>query len=86
MSKATLIVRVLAVLVIRPRLWATAFGLVRSHSISRRGTKVGLLPRPARPYLEFRLETQYGSPRLTAVDSADVLKYVEWVKDWNSRT
>jgi len=44
------------------------------------------LPRLPREYIAFRTETQYGSPRpVTAVETVDVLKYLEWVKDWKAR-
>lgn len=100
--------RVVVAVLARPRLWVTAFRVIRSHSMSRANGKQRLLPRIARPYLEFRLETQYGQQRdilerdltmiatgpgesrvsrgrLTSDEVEDVLKYLEWVREWNSR-
>jgi hypothetical protein len=32
------------------------------------------------------METQYGDSRkVTAADASDVVKYLEWVKDWKAR-
>lgn len=73
---------VLAVAV-RPGLWSTAIGVVRSHSTAR-GERA-LWPKLAHPYLEFRLQTQYGSrDGLTTLDSRDVLEYLGWVKSWRA--
>lgn len=72
--------------VARPRLWATSVRVLRSFLVSRRWSRVPFAPRIARSYLDFRLETQYGSARkLTATDSEDVVKYLQWVEDWNTR-
>ncbi|MFM8858133.1 MAG: hypothetical protein ACKOI2_13235 [Actinomycetota bacterium] len=71
---------------VRPRLWRTAIGVLRSHLVAGGGRLRFRLPHFAEGYLAFRLETQYGSPRaVTTVDTADVLKYLEWVKDWKAR-
>jgi hypothetical protein len=50
------------------------------------GVERSRLPHLAEDYMAFRLETQYGTSRaVTTADTADVLKYLEWVKDWNAR-
>lgn len=76
--------RIFRLVLIRPRLWRTAIGVLRAHVVTGCGTLRQRLPHLAEDYMAFRLETQYGSSRpVTAVDAADVLKYLEWVKYWN---
>jgi hypothetical protein len=70
----------------RPRLWGVAIGVLRSHLVTGGGVERSRLPHLAEDYMAFRLETQYGTSRaVTTADTADVLKYLEWVKEWNSR-
>lgn len=68
----------------RPRLWISALRILRSHAALRWWRYPPFMPVPARSYLQFRAETQFGEPRpLTAKDVGDVLKYLEWVREWN---
>lgn len=70
----------------RPGLWVTSIRVLRSFLVSRWWTRAPFVPEIARPYLQFRLETQYGSmQKMTAADSADVVEYLQWVKDWNMK-
>jgi hypothetical protein len=46
-------------------------------------TRRPYLPLPTHEYVKFRLETQYGgiSPQPTL---PDVLKYLQWVRQWDA--
>jgi len=71
---------------VRPRLWGTAIGVLWSHLVGGGGSLCSRRPHFAKDYMAFRTETQYGSSRpVTTVDSADVLEYLAWVKDWKAR-
>jgi hypothetical protein len=71
---------------VRPKLWGAGIGVLRSHLVTGGGVERSRFPRLAADYIAFRLETQYGSSRaVTTVDTEDVVKYLEWVKDWNAR-
>lgn len=75
--------RIGVALVARPNLWAAAWSVVRSHSTKGWWRRGPFVPRPARAYLAFRVETQYGDQRsLTSADPEDVMKYLVWVKNW----
>lgn len=86
MSSRFVPMRTIGSVLVRPELWGTAMGVLLSHRATGGGSMRPGLPRLAREYMAFRTETQYGSPRpVTAVETADVLKYLEWVKDWKAR-
>jgi hypothetical protein len=71
---------------VRPRLWGTAVGVLWSHLVSGGGRLCSRRPHLAMDYMAFRIETQYGSSRpVTTVDTGDVLEYLTWVKDWKAR-
>ena len=75
MSKPVIPIRATLAVATRPDLWAT-------------GVRTALRFRPRRggrlkPYIAFRLETQYGGGRLEqrrAADPADVVAYLEWLR------
>ncbi|MEY3589092.1 MAG: hypothetical protein RJA47_1688 [Actinomycetota bacterium] len=72
----------------RPSLWPTA--IVQLFRLAPRGwwRRVPFLPLPPADYMEFRLVTQYGGRFLASgesIDSADVVDYLMWCKNWNRR-
>lgn len=86
MSGRRNLARTIGSVLVRPKLWGTAIGVLRSHLVTGGGARRSRLPHLAEGYMAFRLETQYGSPgAVTTVDTEDVLKYLEWVKDWKAR-
>ncbi|MCZ7526204.1 MAG: hypothetical protein M5U14_07400 [Acidimicrobiia bacterium] len=70
--------RVLALVLARPRLWATA--VVQVFRLAPRGwwRCPPHLPVPDPGFLAFRLETQYGAAG--APDPGDVVVYLEWCR------
>lgn len=73
---------------VRPSLWATAVSQV--FRLAPRGWwhRPPFLPLPPADYMEFRLVTQYGGRFLASgerIDSADVVDYLTWCKNWNRR-
>ena len=68
-----------AAILVRPRLWLTAVKQYRESLPRRWWTRRPFLPIPARDYLRFRLQTQYGSPD-HRIEAADVLNYLTWCK------
>ncbi len=68
------VVRVLG----RPGLWATALRQVTAIAPRRWWRRPPFLPIPERRYLEFRLQTQYGSD--APGDPDDLITYLEWCK------
>lgn len=78
---------VLAVLV-RPWLWLTAVRQILRLAPRGWWHRPPFLPLPPADYLEFRLVTQYGSAHLASggdIRPADVVDYLAWCRDWNSR-
>jgi len=89
MSESTAFLRpgVVAAVLVRPRLWATA--IVQIARLTPRGwwRRAPFLPVPPQNYMEFRLVTQYGGDHgaLQAnIRSKDVVDYLQWCKQWNS--
>lgn len=76
-------VLVLVAVLGRPRLWWTALVVVRRLTPRRWWTRAPFLPVPSRAYLRFRKETYYGDAQ-TPFRPDDVLKYLSWVRTWNS--
>lgn len=76
---------IVGAVLVRPRLWRTATGVVWSHCAGAGKGWASTRPHLASAYLTFRMETQYGEGRdVTAADATDVLKYLEWVKKWKA--
>jgi hypothetical protein len=78
--------KVVLPVLIRPGLWRTAIvqccRMVPRHWWKRSP----FLPVPRADYLEFRLVTQYGGNLESArskIEPADVVKYLQWCKQWN---
>jgi hypothetical protein len=69
--------------IVRPRFWVVAIRLARRMVPSRWWARRPFLPVPTRDYVKFRLETQYGgsSPQ---PNLPDVLKYLQWVRQWDA--
>jgi hypothetical protein len=66
----------------RPGLWVTA---VRQWNRLRPADwwrTAPFLPLPDRKYMEFRLQTQYGSTSLRP-EPKDVVGYLQWCRDWD---
>jgi hypothetical protein len=64
----------------RPDLWGTAAGQARALSARRWWRTWPPLPRPARQWLEFRMETAYGD-RHARPPSQDVLTWLRWCRE-----
>ena len=87
---AGVVLRVVGAVVLRPGVWSPALRVVARTARTGWWRRPPFLPLPTRDYIAFRMETQYGSaggdrPRVmsrTVVD--DVLKYLRWVKQWDS--
>ena len=74
--------------VVRPSLWATAVTQVLRLAPRGWWRRPPFLPLPPADYMEFRLVTQYGGRFLASgesIDSADVVDYLTWCKNWNRR-
>jgi hypothetical protein len=65
----------------RPELWATAIGQVRRLAPPGWWRRKPHLPLPDPAYLQFRMETQYGSDH--DLEAADVVTYLHWVRAEN---
>jgi len=68
-----------AAVAVRPRLWATAIRQYRESVPRRWWTRRPFVPVPARDYIRFRLQTQYGAPD-HRIEAPDVLNYLSWCK------
>jgi hypothetical protein len=75
------VLRVAAVVLRHPSLWATAVRQGARLVPSRWWTRSPHLPVPSRSYLEFRLQTQYGDISHRP-EPEDVLNYLRWCRDW----
>ena len=69
----------LSVVLVRPRLWLTALVTARGHVRSRWWRRPPFLPLPDPRWIEFRLETAYGSTE-TPLLVEDIVGYLEWCK------
>lgn len=76
-------VRITAAILRRPSLWWTAVVVARRVVPRRWWAHRPFLPVPPHDYVRFRKETQYGDP-LAPFEVDDVLKYLLWVRAWNS--
>lgn len=78
-----------------PQLWPTAARVARSTVPPRWWCRRPFLPVPSRPYLEFRLTTQYGGggqrggadtlarrDNVGADIGADAVAYLHWCRSW----
>lgn len=74
---------VLVAILGRPRLWWTALIVARRLVPRRWWSRSPFLPVPSRAYLRFRKEAYYGDAQ-TPFRPDDVLKYLSWVRTWNS--
>jgi hypothetical protein len=70
-------IRAAALVVARPRLWATAARQALRLARPRWWRRPPFLPLPDRDYLQFRFETQYGT---APPDPGDVVAYLEWCR------
>ena len=71
--------RVAAAVITKPSLWPTALRQWRRTTPPGWWRRRPFLPVPPRPYLRFRLVTQYGDSG-RAVEAADVLNYLAWCR------
>ncbi len=62
----------------RPRLWATALRTAARTARPEWWRRPPFVPVPDRPYLRFRMETQYGDQRPPV--AADVVSYLDWCR------
>jgi hypothetical protein len=73
--------RILGVVLVRPTLWPTAVRQAWRLAPERWWAVPPHLPVPAREYLGFRLQTQYGDISHRP-DAEDVVNYLRWCRDW----
>jgi hypothetical protein len=68
----------------RPSLWPVAVRQMFRLAPNGWWRRWPFLPVPAGDYMQFRLETQYGSPsgQPEAPRPDDVLDYLRWCRDW----
>jgi hypothetical protein len=66
----------------RPHLWGIA--LAQGWRLRRRGwwRSSPFLPVPDAAYLRFRMITAYGGDGSAAVEPDDLVRYLEWCRDW----
>ncbi|CAB4554279.1 unannotated protein [freshwater metagenome] len=79
-------VKVATHVLMRPSLWWTAVRQVVRMTPRHWWKHSPFLPVPRADYLEFRLVTQYGGDLESSrskIEAADVVKYLEWCKQWN---
>jgi len=62
----------------RPDLWVTALSQARALSVRRWWRTWPPVPRPARQWLEFRMETAYGGTGEAVPERADIVTFVGW--------
>ncbi|MBC8364034.1 MAG: hypothetical protein H8E59_03420 [Actinobacteria bacterium] len=76
---ASLLVRITAAVLVRPRLWVTA--LRQAHRLAPRGwwRRPPFLPLPDRGYSAFRQVTQYGDPGHPP-EVGDILVWLDWCR------
>jgi hypothetical protein len=70
--------------IMRPRLWATAFVMARRFAPDRWWATRPFLPLPDPALLRFRGITQYGDPS-HAPDPYDIVVWLRWCKAENQR-
>lgn len=79
-----LVGEVVAAVLVRPWLWATA--LVQVFRLAAPGwwRRRPFLPLPDPDYLAFRLQTMYGGPGLSAetAEAGDVIAYLKWCRSY----
>lgn len=75
-------IRVVAAVARRPRLWPVALRQWRRTTPTGWWRKAPFLPVPSRDYLRFRLLTQYGDTQ-HPVDPGDVVNYLAWCRQWS---
>ena len=79
-------VKVALHVLMRPSLWGTAVRQIVRMTPRHWWKQRPFLPVPRADYLEFRLVTQYGGnleSSRSKIEPADVVKYLEWCKQWN---
>ena len=74
--RATFWFHAFVAVLVRPRLWVTALRQAGRAVPRRWWARPPFLPLPSRAYVQFRLETAYGSQ--APPDGADVVRYLTW--------
>ena len=69
----------------RPTLWPVALRQALRLAGAGWWRRPPFVPVPPTAYRRFRLQTQYGDPR-HPVDSADIVRYLDWCRRWRSAT
>ena len=77
-----MVIRSLGGVLRRPGLWPTALRQARRTAPPGWWKRSPFLPVPSGDYLEFRMVTQYGDAEGRPA-SADVVKYLEWCRQWD---
>ncbi|WP_419841498.1 hypothetical protein [Candidatus Poriferisodalis sp.] len=71
-----------AAVAMRPRLWCTAARVGLRMIPPRWWARAPYLPVPPRAYLRFRLQTALGSENSTTLEAADLIRWLEWCRQW----
>lgn len=79
------LVRAVAAVAVRPRLWATALVQYRRLIPDRWWARAPWLPLPDAAMLRFRATTQYGDPEHPPTGE-DLVAWLSWCKAENRRT
>lgn len=69
--------------VVRPSYWAVACRVIGRLAPRGWWKRFPFVPIPDSSYARFRLQTQYGGQSPTP-NSSDVLKYLQWVRQWDA--
>ena len=76
-------ISVVVAVIVRPSYWAVALRVIRRLAPRGWWQRAPFLPVPSESYARFRLQTQYGG-ETPVPTSADVLKYLQWVRQWDA--
>ena len=75
---------VVVAVIVRPSYWGVGLRVIGRLAPRGWWQRRPFLPIPSESYARFRLQTQYGG-ETPVPTSADVLKYLQWVRQWDAR-
>lgn len=67
-------------MLVRPGLWPTALRIIGRSSPRGWWHRAPFVPRPPAAFVQFRLETQYGSTTAGAPVAQDLVAYLAWCR------